>query len=287
MRSSYPRYLGHTPEQILGRQFFDLEISYRPVDLKYRIQQAVANKGLSVVENAEYWVTKDKRIYLRIEIVPIVSGVVILLADVTEQYELSKGLQIINESLETANKRLISINEELESANTQLQSVNEEMESVNEELKATNEELNSRIADLNVLKHHHEMVLNSIDPSIIVTDSDLLVKTWNAAAADMLGCEEDEIVGRSLMNLDIGIPLERMADQFRDVIRTGKPADDTLEYIDCWGKRTMVDVSMNPLMEEKSEGLPLIEAKGLVLILKKSTGEAMVCFTPRDSGWCS
>ena len=148
-------------EQILGRPFFDLEISYQPVDLRSRIRQAVAEREPIVVEGAEYWVTKDKRIYLRIEIVPVGAdglsdpGVIILLEDITERYELQQEMRATIEALETVNERFMSINEELGAANRELevtnkeiQSTNEELESINEELKAVNEELMARIKDL-------------------------------------------------------------------------------------------------------------------------------------------
>ena len=149
------------PEQVIGRPFFNLEISYRPVSLKSRIEQAVASGEPSVVEDAEYWITQDKQIYLRMEIVPIAPGVIIFVEDVTRQYELKKELQITNSALETANEKLLSANEELKNENRELQSINEELqctneevEAANEELKATNEELNARIAELSTLDRH-------------------------------------------------------------------------------------------------------------------------------------
>ena len=154
---------GVLPEQILGRPFFDLEISYRPVDLRYRIEQAVATGELSVVEDAEYWITKDKQTYLKIEIIPLASGVIIFLTDVTEQHEVRKELQVTNEAIEIANEKFLSTNEELKRANREFQSVNENLQSINEELestnqhlRATNEELRARIAELDALNCHHE-----------------------------------------------------------------------------------------------------------------------------------
>ncbi len=149
------------PDQILGKSFFDLEISYRPVELKHRIEQVVATRGPSVVEDAEYWITKDKRIYLKMEIVPITPGVIIFAEDVTKQYESKRELQIANKSLETLNEKLLSANEELKNENRGLQSINEELqctneevESANAELKATNEELRARIAELDTLNRY-------------------------------------------------------------------------------------------------------------------------------------
>ncbi len=142
---------GLLPKQIQGKSLFDLEFSYRPVDLKYRIQQAIATGEPLVVENAEYWITKDEQLYLRLEISPMSYGTTVFVEDVTEQYGLRKELQIISEEMEIANVGLLSTKEGLESANRQLQSMNEE-------LQATNEDLTARIAELNALLPHYEMV---------------------------------------------------------------------------------------------------------------------------------
>jgi len=149
------------PEQVMGKPFFNLEVSYRPVSLKDRIEQAVASGEPSVIEDAEYWITKDKQIYLKMEIVPADSGVIIFVEDVTAQNELRMELQVTNRALEASNERFLSENEELRNANRELQSINQELQCTNEEveaenaeLKATNEELNARIAELNNLKRY-------------------------------------------------------------------------------------------------------------------------------------
>lgn len=261
------------PEQILNKPFFNLEISYSPVDLRHRVEQAVATGESSVVENAEYWVTKDKRIYLEVEVIPLLSGVIIFLENVTEQYELNKELQVTNKALEASNEKLLAANEELENSskqlqyvNEELQSTNEELESTNEELKATNEELNARIRELNALKNYHETVFNSINFAVIATDKDLLVRTLNEAAANLWkSVEVKEAIGTPLMELDMGLPLELLTDQLREVIRTSRPASEQLEYMDQWGKKATVDVSANPIVEEKSG-----EAEGLVLVFKEA-----------------
>jgi len=156
---------GLTPEQVLGKPFFGLEISYRPVNLKEQIEQAVASGESSVVENAEYWVTRDRQTYLRIEVFPVVSGVVILVEDVTERHERREELQVTNRALEAANEKLLAENEELKNAhgefqfiNEELQCTNEEVEAVNEELKATNEELIARIEELRAMKRYMKWV---------------------------------------------------------------------------------------------------------------------------------
>lgn len=133
-----------------GWPFFSLNISYQPFDLEHRIQQAITNGEVLTIDNLDYWVTKDRRIWLRMEIVPVQAPAltdmiaVVLLEDITDKRELQKHLQMAIESLEVADRRLSSIDEErreLEVINESLQSKNKELESIIEDLKAENERL--------------------------------------------------------------------------------------------------------------------------------------------------
>ena len=72
------------------------------------------------------------------------------------------------------------------------------------------------------------------------------------------------------MELDMGLPLELLTDQLREAIRTSKPASEQLEYMDQWGKKATVDVSVNPIAGEKSDDLDSGEAEGLVLVFKEA-----------------
>ena len=151
----------------IGRPFQDLELSYRPSELRSRMDRALSERR-SNVESAVRWRSpsgEDR--YLDIEVVPLVVagtdlGVSITFADVTEahglQAELERSrreletayeeLQSTVEELETTNEELQSTNEELETTNEELQSTNEELETMNEELQSTNEELETINAEL-------------------------------------------------------------------------------------------------------------------------------------------
>ena len=251
-------------EELLGKPFPSLHISYCPVDLRHRIQKAAASGEPLVVDDVEHWITKERRIYLRIEIIPVASQIMIFLEDITELYEMRWELQTTNRALEAGTERLLSANEELKVSNTQLQYINEELKSTNEELEATSQEQISRIAELSKLNQHYEKALSSIDLGIIVADTDLLVRAWNGAAAHMFGKSEDEVKGKHLVTLDIGLS----PDQLAGIIKTGEPVTNTLEFLDQRGGKSMADISIFPLMDGVSEDLPLNEAEGLVLVVK-------------------
>ena len=135
---------------------------------------------------------------------------------------------MVNE-LETSNEELQSLNEELQSANEELQSTNEELETSNEELQSTNEELTTvnqemivKSDALNEANSFQNSVLESISDAVIVTDKNLKIQRYNAAALKVFKLHEDLL----------GEPLEAAAPRFRipdlremmeTVVREGSP----------------------------------------------------------------
>jgi two-component system CheB/CheR fusion protein len=134
----------------------------------------------------------------------------------------NEELQSTNEELETSNEELQSTNEELETTNEELQSTNEELETLNEELHSTNEELGAmneelqrRTLELDRLNTFMGSILGSVSVGVVVVDSDLDVEVWNERAEDLWGLRADEVRGRSLLVLDIGLPVSMLADPIR------------------------------------------------------------------------
>ncbi|HET9052514.1 MAG TPA: protein-glutamate O-methyltransferase CheR, partial [Candidatus Dormibacteraeota bacterium] len=156
----------------IPRPLQDLEVSYRPLDLRPRIEQALAERRIIVVRNVERSFADDHTQYFDVTLTPVPTtqeggqslGIVIAFTDVTRynalQLELKRSsdelstayeeLQSANEELETSNEELQSANEELETTNEELQAANEELETTNEELQATNEELETMNDELRV-----------------------------------------------------------------------------------------------------------------------------------------
>jgi two-component system CheB/CheR fusion protein len=140
----------------------------------------------------------------------------------TELDSAYEELQSTVEELETTNEELQSTNEELETTNEELQSTNEELETMNEELQSTNEELETindelrqRTDELNELNSFFESILTSLQSGVIVVDRDVRVQVWNQQAAELWGLRDEEVEGEHLMNLDIGLPVERLNQPIR------------------------------------------------------------------------
>ncbi|MCT7968446.1 PAS domain-containing protein [Laspinema sp. D1] len=114
--------------QDLGRPFQDLEISYRPVELRSQIER-VYEEGNSILVSDVIRTWSDGSIqYLDIEISPLQQnsndplGVSITFNEVTRYHQLQEELERSNQELETVNEELQSSNEELETTNEELQS---------------------------------------------------------------------------------------------------------------------------------------------------------------------
>ncbi|MDG4825813.1 CheR family methyltransferase [Asanoa sp. WMMD1127] len=233
----------------IGRPFRDLEISYRPTELRKYIEQAQVERRTVQINDIELEPLTGDRVHLEIQVNPIVGsdsgllGVSLFFHDVTAtrrmQDELRDAnrqletayeeLQSTNEELETTNEELQSTVEELETTNEELQSTNEELETMNEELQSTNDELqsiNDQLRDssieLDSARTFLESVLSSLEAGVIVVSPDLQVQAWNRGAEQLWGLRREEVVGQHLLNLDIGLPI----DDVRPALRRALAATD-------------------------------------------------------------
>ena len=137
----------------LGRPIQDLEVSYRPVELRSCIERASSERQPVSVKEAP-WIGPRRRggpgraRGARSWTTAFSRGVSVSFTDVTRARQMSDELLEAGRELETAYEELQSTNEELETTNEELQSTNEELETTNEELQSTNEELETTNEEL-------------------------------------------------------------------------------------------------------------------------------------------
>ncbi len=240
----------------VGRPFQDLEISYRPAELRASIAEAIdehRSAWLRAVERRRPG--HDTAVY-DVQIIPLyredgsLLGTTVLFEDVTQYRRLKAELEFSNRQLETAYEELQSTNEELETTNEELQStveelettneelqstneeletMNEELQSMNDELHATNEELRSSAGEVAALNQFMAGVLGSFRAGVVVVDTDLRVLAWNTAAEELWGMREDEVRGQSLMGLDIGLPVSELHGTLRHLIEGAGVAHESIE----------------------------------------------------------
>jgi two-component system, chemotaxis family, CheB/CheR fusion protein len=228
----------------VGRPLAELDISYRPVELRSLIDRVHTDRR-PFAQDVDWTTPGGERRYLNVQVTPLVTregelgGISVSFADITRHRALHseleqarrdletayEELQSTVEELETTNEELQSTNEELETTNEELQSTNEELETMNEELQSTNEELETMNDELRDRTDESLRVnaflgtiLGSIQQPVIVVDRDLRITAWSTAATELLGLREDEAVGEHLLDLDIGLPFGELRTPVRGVL---------------------------------------------------------------------
>ena len=224
----------------IGGRLQDVEVSYRPVELRAVIEQALVDRRVLQVAGVERPLQNGGTQFLDVTVTPLAGpdaellGASVTFEDVSAssrlQSELTRSrqeletayeeLQSTNEELETTNEELQSTVEELETTNEELQSANEELETMNEELQSTNGELHAinselqqRGAEVDRLNSFVESVLGSLDAGVIALDSELRIVVWNSRSADLWGLRDDEVIGQPLLTQDIGLPVRELAPE--------------------------------------------------------------------------
>jgi two-component system CheB/CheR fusion protein len=283
MINEQARSLFNLTNKDLNRPFQDLELSYRPVELRSLIEQVYNECHPIILTNVERYQPNSEVQYLDVRIIPLqdndqtILGVTISFNDVTRYLKLqtalqrsrqelettNEELQSTNEELETTNEELQSTNEELETTNEELQSTNQEMETMNEELQSANEELqtiNNELSDRTTELDHTNIFLSSILRSLqmgmVVLDNSFNILIWNHTVEDMWGLRSDEVMNKSWFSLDIGLPVEQLRNSLRDIISSKKKLQEILlNATNRRGKKIQCYVACSPLLKETVEGI--------------------------------
>ncbi|MEH2252678.1 CheR family methyltransferase [Nostoc sp.] len=270
----------------LARPFQDLELSYRPIELRSLIERAYTERRPVILTNVERYLPNAETQYLDVIITPLqdietnLLGVSVAFHDVSRYIKLQGALQRSQQELETTNEELQSTNEELETTNEELQSTNEELETTNEELQSTNEELetmneelqssneelqtinhelSNRTAELNRINIFLISILKSLQTGIVVIDSSFNISIWNYMAEDLWGLRTDEVLGQSIFSLDIGLPVEQLRSPIRESLSKRKQFEEMIiDATNRRGREIKCYVAITPLLGIDLQGVILM-----------------------------
>jgi two-component system, chemotaxis family, CheB/CheR fusion protein len=277
----------------IGKPFSDLEVSYRPAELRSTIDRVNAENNQVLLKAVE-WIRLGGEVhYLDILVTPFSNpnggspAVIITFQDVTAQVGLQnklehsnqeletamEELQSTNEELETTNEELQSTIEELETTNEELQSTNEELETMNEELQSTNEELEAlnnelqiRTDNLHTVNRFMESILTSLRGGVVVVDENSRVLVWNRKSEDLWGLRQDEAIGKNFLAMDIGLPVLEIKQVLRQVTDGNSGHREMhLQATNRRGKLIECQVSVLPLQGIKGnvEGAVILVEDGV------------------------
>jgi two-component system, chemotaxis family, CheB/CheR fusion protein len=282
-----------------GRPLQDLEVSYRPVELRSLIDRSRSERHAVSLRDVEWRQGANEVRFFDVQVAPLTStdgsgvGTSISFQDVSRDKRLQDSLeeskakletafeelQSTAEELETTNEELQSTNEELETTNEELQSTNEELETMNEELQSTNEELETmndelrqRTHDLNEVNSFLESILVSLRAGVVVVDNELRVQAWNDQAADLWGLRADEVQGQHFANLDIGLPVEELLPGVRTALATPSESsadgEVVLDATNRRGRSFPCRVTISPLLS------PSRDVRGVILVMENAEATA-------------
>lgn len=277
----------------VGRPFSDLELSYRPLELRSLIEQVREKNQPIVIQDVEWSLPGDDgKIYLDVTVSPLFDsgnnwlGASITFQDVSERQELryeleqlrndletiNEELQSTNEELETSNEELQSTVEELQTTNEELQSSNEEMETMNEELQsanaelqAMNDQLHNRTRELNRVNAFLESILTSVDVGIVVIDRQFTITLWNERAEDLWGLRAEEVQGQSLLELDIGLPVEELEKPFQRFLAVENGEKEKIELNATNRRGQIIKCYVTRTIRRDPDGEP----EGVVLLMEE------------------
>ena len=134
----------------------------------------------------------------------------------------------------SASKRL---QRELEHATQELETAYEELQSTNEELETTNEELQSTVEELETTNEELQSTNEELRP--------------------------DEVVGRNILNIDIGLPIERLKQPLRDCLSGAREYIELqLDATNRRGRSILCRVTCSPLL-----GFQLV-VRGVIVVME-------------------
>jgi two-component system CheB/CheR fusion protein len=221
----------------LGQALKDLELSYRPVELRSILERVSADLRPVRVGSTDGAQKDTNAPTLEVEVRGLkengntLAGFSITYEDVSARQKaqaelqrskldlsaLNEEIESAHEELETANEELQSTNEELETTNEELQATNEELETMNEELHSTNEELETlnyelreRTEEANRINAFLQSILSGLHSGVMVVDRQLKLLLWNRQAEELWGLRPEEVLGKSIFSLDIGLPTDQV-----------------------------------------------------------------------------
>jgi two-component system, chemotaxis family, CheB/CheR fusion protein len=288
--SSLARSMFQLAVRDLGRPLQDLELSYRPAELRAAIDRATEGNDVVELRGLEWRPSAGDPRYLDIDVAPLHQdgehlGTLITFSDATERHRLSHrltelqrqleaahlDLQTTNEELETVNEELQSTVEELETTNEELRSTNEELETINADLQSTNDELqaaNERIGqrgqEIDEVNAFLGAVLRSFRRAVVVIDDHMVVRIWNDQAEELWGLRGDEVRGQYLLNLDIGMPLGELHEPLRRCLSDPDHREElVLDAHNRRGSKITCAVTMSSLINDG-------QMLGAILLMEES-----------------
>lgn len=121
--------------------------------------------------------------------------------------------------------------------------MNEELQSTNDELHTINDMLRERSVELDEATAFVESLVGSIRLGLAVVDRQMRVVVWNRGCERLWGLRADEVIGKPLPALDIGLPTDEIKPLIGGVFVDADAAEETtVDAVDRRGRAARVRV---------------------------------------------
>ncbi|MBX9691211.1 MAG: cell wall metabolism sensor histidine kinase WalK [Cyanobacteria bacterium] len=137
--------------------------------------------------------------------------------------------------------------------------MNEELQSTNEELETMNEELREVSKSLSTSNKFLSSILSSIDSAVIAVNNRFEVILWNDKSYDLWGVRAEEVLSRSLLELDIGLPVSKLTEQIGSFTGGDNHKELILDARNRRGKQIKCIVKITHLLPDKDGCVIMID----------------------------
>jgi two-component system CheB/CheR fusion protein len=102
-------------------------------------------------------------------------------------------------------------------------------------------------------------ILKSLQTGIVVIDKSFNILVWNYMVEDLWGLRTEEVLGKSLFSLDIGLPIEQLRSPIRDCLFGKQQFQEMiLDATNRRGRLIKCYLAITPLFSTEIEGAVLI-----------------------------
>ena len=253
---------GLSPRDV-GKPLRDLELSYRPVELRGQVERAKAERRAVRLKDVEWQRGPTDIMWLEVHLNPLLDDDRALMGISIAFHDISAAKRLLAE-LEHANRQLESAYEELQSTNEELETMNEELQSTNDELQTINDTLRERSLELDEVNDFLESILTSLRSGVIVVDREMRIVAWNRCSEDLWGLRRHEVDGQHLLNLDIGLPLPELRPLVRQALADpGYTDQTTVQAVNRRGRHVAIRVIVSALRGSNGD------VNGTILVLEE------------------
>jgi two-component system CheB/CheR fusion protein len=86
-----------------------------------------------------------------------------------------------------------------------------------------------------------------MENGVIVVDREMRVRVWNRQAEELWGLRPNEVAGQHMLSLDIGLPVEQLAQPLRRAVADGESTELVTAAVNRRGREVRCRVTLMPL----------------------------------------